>query len=107
MREENTASVPPSKGVMSNFGFFSKHLSTDLVRISIICRIVNGIIVYRNIIYIEYDNESKKTDCVTNVLNKPKGSKLTLPGHKEAQVAHVGIHMVLLYSLCKPNKLVL
>lgn len=37
MREEKTISVPPSKGVISNFGFFSKHLFTDLVRISSIC----------------------------------------------------------------------
>jgi hypothetical protein len=30
-------SVPPSKGVISNFGFFSKHLFTDFVSITIIC----------------------------------------------------------------------
>ena len=37
MRDEKTTSVPPSKGVMSNFGFFSKHLFTDFVKIRIIC----------------------------------------------------------------------
>jgi len=36
-RDEKTASVPPSKGVISNFAFFSKHLSIDFVKISIIC----------------------------------------------------------------------
>ena len=36
-RDEKTASVPPSKGVMSNFAFFSKHLSIDFVKITIIC----------------------------------------------------------------------
>ena len=45
MIEENTESVPPSKGVMSNFEFFSKHLSIDLVRISIICSHINGITI--------------------------------------------------------------
>lgn len=37
MREEKTTSVPPSSDVISYFGFFSKHRSTDFVRISIIC----------------------------------------------------------------------
>jgi hypothetical protein len=37
MRDEKTTSVPPSNGVISNFGFFSKHLFTDFVKMSIIC----------------------------------------------------------------------
>jgi hypothetical protein len=37
MRDEKTTSVPPSNGVISNFGFFSKHLLTDFVKMSIIC----------------------------------------------------------------------
>lgn len=81
MSEEKTESVPPSKGVMSNFGFFSKHLSTDLVSISIICINVNHIMMYKYVI---------------NISDKPKGSKVTLPDHKEAQVALVVIHKVLL-----------
>uniref|UniRef100_A0A2P2MGZ7 Uncharacterized protein n=1 Tax=Rhizophora mucronata TaxID=61149 RepID=A0A2P2MGZ7_RHIMU len=36
MRDEKTISVPPSKGVISNFGFFTKHLFTDFVKMSII-----------------------------------------------------------------------
>lgn len=37
IRDEKTASVPPSSDVISNFGFFSKQRFTDFVRISIIC----------------------------------------------------------------------
>lgn len=37
IKDEKTTSVPPSKGVISNFGFFSKHLFTDFVKIRSIC----------------------------------------------------------------------
>lgn len=37
IKDEKTTSVPPSKGVISNFGFFSKHLLTDFVKIRSIC----------------------------------------------------------------------
>jgi hypothetical protein len=44
IKDEKTTSVPPSKGVISNFGFFSKHLFTDFVKIRSIC---NHIIISR------------------------------------------------------------
>ena len=40
IRDRKTASVPPRSGAISNLGFFSKHLLTDFVKISSICKFV-------------------------------------------------------------------
>ena len=40
IRDRKTASVPPRSGAISNLGFFSKHLLTDFVKISNICKFV-------------------------------------------------------------------
>lgn len=74
MREEKTTSVPPSKGVISNFGFFSKHLFTDFVRISIICHqpqlIKLGMATTTKIFRYEAHNEIET--CVSRSLYRPQ-----------------------------------